>query len=350
MSISDIIKGAFLSLALSIPSCTSRLENNVAVHDCQPRAILRDFEIEILNSQGVSLETAEKGISMGYSLADLRYINENDFERGIDFKKAGFIGPHISLFLEYNIPPDFAKDYRLSDSPLTLCKMHKAGVRKISKQPVADYQISYKDFSELDANSEDTEVPIELARFIGKVPYNINIKDKKEFEELVCSEARKLGLEMSNTKQIIKNSAEIVAHRLEWKDVDKDHLARGIKKSHDWYFNEGVGDCDKYASLVSAIFNIFNKDRGVYVLPFPLVKNLEEHCWNTIVVIRKNKLVFSDIDATFYDTQGKLEAGEFHIDRRNYSEKAQNFLRENFGKRDYWINENVAVTFVYSNQ
>ncbi len=232
-----------------------------------------------------------------------------------------------SFAIGYSIPFSFQ-----SCKNLDVVKKFEKKVkpRKTRTYDIYGERIFYQDFSKIDFSSVEKEKELVVPWDLGFILEHPKIKDKEKLEGLVFEEARKLGytkesISKLSIKDAILLSVEVVASRINYYDVDHD---KKFIKEHgaflpiDVYFELGKGDCDKYASAVIAVFDVFkdlNKNlKNVYITNSGIGHIPQPHDWNAIIILYENKIVVSHIDPTFYDNGGKLEGEKgFHIPENN---------------------------------
>jgi len=220
------------------------------------------------------------------------------------------------------------------------------------EEKLSPKEMLYKELVYMDYSSIDFEVPKE--KIIWPNYFYVNeprIKNSGKLEEIIYNEAIRLGYskEKLNTlsiKDVIDLSIEIVCNLLEPYDVDWDKeflIKYGEYLPIEEYLGIGLGDCDKYADALKAVFDIIDKDNpntdliflfsgrtGGYVIP---------HRWNVICFKTDDKLVITHIDPTFYDVYGDLEAEIGYHFPNNHLELEARFLD------DIWLFEDSYILF-----
>ena len=88
-------------------------------------------------------------------------------------------------------------------------------------------------------------------------------------------------------------------------------LKNGEHLSADKYFKIGKGDCDKYASVLTAVFRVIKKInpnlKNIYISNNGLGHYIKPHDWNSLVFLTPDKIILTHIDPTWYDNNGGLE-------------------------------------------
>jgi len=303
---------------------------------------LLPFQIGDFNNKDIPPEFAERALALGYMAGDLEYITKINLEEGIKFKKQGFSAWEIVRFVEDKVPLEYVLAKRdLLKSSYELSKMYHSSIRDeiISQKSTLEiYQqnIFYQDFSKIKINKSPDRIAIpgDIARQILIGDLIVQFEDTKRFEREVFLEAEKLGytrekIRLLDPRDSVEAAVKIVASRMTWEDVDNektDFFKKNGRLSVDNYFYLGLGDCDKYSFLTSAVFRILKTQSGIenaHVLPFSLGGNSGlKHAWNTVVFIEKDKITFSDIDVVQYDTKNNMDATSGHLDKDNYIQRA----------------------------
>ncbi|MBI4837328.1 MAG: hypothetical protein HY813_02915 [Candidatus Portnoybacteria bacterium] len=195
--------------------------------------------------------------------------------------------------------------------------------------------IFYKNFSDITQKlipGQLIEVPVDLAEyFIARSP---KVADLKRFEKEFWEEAGELGytkqeLQTADAPEVIMAIVETVASRITYFNVDgdKNFKARYGKDllQMDTYFHLKLGDCDKYRDITIALYGIIKNSFDVVKKRNPNLTNvylsveklggiIRNHAWVTIVILREDSLIISQIDPTFYDSTDVLEAENgYHI-------------------------------------
>jgi hypothetical protein len=166
------------------------------------------------------------------------------------------------------------------------------------------------------------------------------IENKKKLENIVFTEAEKIGYSQEKIANLraheaIDLSVQIVCNLLNYYDVDldKDFIQKyGEHLPIEKYLETGLGDCDKYATGVKAVFDVIAKGNPnterIYVFSQGLGGYTIRHAWSTIIFMTDGNLIMAQIDPTFYDNNAKLEAERgFHIPK-SYLELEANFLKD----------------------
>lgn len=199
--------------------------------------------------------------------------------------------------------------------------------------------IIYYNFTEIPNNlalTRKIEMPFDLEEYVENKWSIPRIKNILRFEKEFWDEAIKLGyskekFQNMNIQEAVWAAVKITCSRISYFDVDADKAfikKYGVLLPADEYFHLKLGDCDKYANITIACFNIikrFNKNlQNVYLSQSDLGGNNIPHAWICILIVQKDGLIISHIDPTFYDNKDKLEASDYHLDRDN------NFYLVNF--------------------
>lgn len=168
--------------------------------------------------------------------------------------------------------------------------------------------------------------PRDLADSLNQRHNKYRIENNKRFTEMIWAEGKKSGINpgtvaSAHPLDCVKMAVDIVASGITYHLVDNDK--KFIKKHgeflpHDKYFSLGLGDCDKYASLVIAVFDIFKQHnhrlQNIYISSDHFGGEALLHAWNSVIILQKDKMILSHIDPTFHDNSGELEAQiDYHI-------------------------------------
>ena len=169
-----------------------------------------------------------------------------------------------------------------------------------------------------------------------------NLSNPERFSNELFSLADEMGFNKESISRLDPNeliglSYKIVADRITYSNVDSDPE---FKKEHgeeflpiDGYFYLGGGDCDKYAYLTIETFNLFksinsNPKTGNVYLSREFGNVTQPHAWVSITINESpNKLSISQIDPTFYDSMGEIDACEFHVNQDHFEFLVLNKLR-----------------------
>ncbi|MCK5322382.1 MAG: hypothetical protein KAJ47_03900 [Candidatus Aenigmarchaeota archaeon] len=144
-----------------------------------------------------------------------------------------------------------------------------------------------------------------------------HIEDIDRFSSKVFETANKLGyskkdIKNMNPKEAIELSQKIVCENIKYYFVDDDKefkkcFEEEIPKfkwgyrtlPHDRYFEIGLGDCDKYSALNTAVFDLLKKEnrhlKNVYVFE-EIGGTKERHSWNSVLYLKENKAYISHIN------------------------------------------------------
>lgn len=334
----------------------------------------KGYEIAELIKNKVSIQTAKHLQEIGYSGLDIPWLVKYNLEpkqtlkykqTGINrygwaaalknnlkpediekYKGKGFTPDEASFLLIYKVPLEFALSKKTEFDVLDICALYPSALRNSKISPKTTEQIYqdnifYSDFNKLQINDSSStlqiSVPKDLALFLIQPINSPEIKDKEKFSHLVLEEAEKLKYSQEKIKTLspksaIKLAVDITSRRISYFDVDRDKdfiVKHGEHLSSDKYFEIGLGDCDKYQKITQAVFDIFREInpglQNVYLTSSRLGGKTDiQHAWNTVVYLNTDRIYYSQIDPTFYDSTKKLEAGSFHLDKANF--------RENFYK------------------
>lgn len=188
--------------------------------------------------------------------------------------------------------------------------------------------IKYYNFSELPEESipkEKVKLPSDLERSIDSYVNRPTIKDPSRFREEVLKEAEKLGyseemLKSLSVKEAIFTAAKIAGSKINYHLVDSDpeFIGKyGTDITTDEYFHIGLGDCDKYRNITLGIFDIMKEInpnlRNAYLSSESIGGYMDFHAWVSIIIPCKEEIMLCHVDPTFYDNDGKFEAGEKHV-------------------------------------
>lgn len=194
----------------------------------------------------------------------------------------------------------------------------------------SEFRISYQDFRKIDSiniPSNQVEIPNDLESLVSRLADGASLSNPDRFHNEVLQLSNEMGyskerLSQLRPSELIRLSVDIVGNRLEYFDVDKDDEFIRKNGEHlpvDSYFYIGKGDCNRYANLTIATYNLLksiNSDpsvRNVY-LTRNFGGNGGFHAWVSVVVaISPNQIFVSHIDPTYYDSIGKLEADSEHV-------------------------------------
>ncbi len=216
----------------------------------------------------------------------------------------------------------------------------------IDPENTTSLDINYFNFSEMDS----INIPFKYIEPVAGLEDIIvdhygrfsDISDPERFSNAIFSSANKMGFDKESIstldpKELIDLSYKIITERITYADVDSDPE---FAKKHgeqflpiDKYFYLGEGDCDKYAHLTIATFNLLKninsdpKIENVY-LSREFGNVAQPHAWVSITINESpDKLSLSQIDPTFYDSMGEIEACEFHVNRDHFEFRVLNELR-----------------------
>ena len=198
--------------------------------------------------------------------------------------------------------------------------------------------IVYKHYGEIDFGKvakDKMNIPLDLLRYLsvtnldlpqcflpmGNYRRNALEDNVKQMRGSVFEGARDLGFSKADifnlpAQEAVALMIEIVAKRLDYHEVDDDQ--RFIKEFGAYlptwkYWELKLGDCDKYSSSLTVVFNIFkmnNPNLGNIYITNRTNREIDVgivgldgkiHRWNEFIIMGNNSIVISDIDPTFYD-------------------------------------------------
>jgi len=183
-----------------------------------------------------------------------------------------------------------------------------------------------------------------------------NLADPKGFEERILGMLWHKGiggerLASLPPRRALLLAVQTVVDQMTYATVDTLPEYEALREKHgglhravDVCFAIGKGDCDKYAALVSHVFDILKRRnpglRGIYVVPYPIgadytpADRRATHAWNAVLLFGEDTLYVSHIDATDCDRAlanarhwseavdeddpPGLEADESHIDPAHF--------------------------------
>jgi len=191
----------------------------------------------------------------------------------------------------------------------------------------SDMRVEYFDLSDMDSVPIPSS-PVALPESLDPWMVKVSISNPDRFHSEVLTLADRLGygrerIARLKPRELVELSSKIVGKKLRYHDVDHDRTfieEYGKDLPVDDYFHIGKGDCDKYADLTIAIFNLLKP-------PDPRLRNVHltrnfggnalRHAWVAIVVPESpGKISMSHIDPTNADNGGQLEANPVHVNRR----------------------------------
>ncbi|WP_257275017.1 hypothetical protein [Endozoicomonas sp. SESOKO4] len=103
-------------------------------------------------------------------------------------------------------------------------------------------------------------------------------------------------------------TALIVTQKLHYAKVDEGELKLTFSKERPIveFWRRGIGDCDKYTVLGMVVFNqlkqLFPDVLANVYLTDKLFSTCKNHAWNTVVIAEEDRLIFTYIDITRFDS------------------------------------------------
>lgn len=177
-------------------------------------------------------------------------------------------------------------------------------------------KLSFVPFDDLDTYQSDSEVtPLPEKLFLDlNGPYHLSNDVSLDEQNRILNQLSHQLTAVPNptVHQLLTLAADIVADQISYEDVDTNAydeiFPRGCSLYRYW--EQKIGDCDKYTGLYSLVFsllkqlypdilgNVYVGDARFGIAP--------RHAWNTIVIAEKDRLIITYVDVTWYDTTNTL--------------------------------------------
>lgn len=201
------------------------------------------------------------------------------------------------------------------------------------ERPLEVYFFKFPEMDSLNIPTKKIEIPENLENLINLFSYGTKVSNPERFNQEVLDVARDIGYTIEEISvlepyQLIGLSADIVGKKLLFRYVDEDPdfiKEHGKNLPIDDYFHIGKGDCDKYADLTIATYNLLKKinlnpkTKNVY-LTRDFLDNTPDHFRDLVVIpMLQHHIYLTPIDTTRVDLGGKLGASFVHVNPK-YSE------------------------------
>jgi len=299
-------------------------------------------DIEELSSKNIPADVAGKLLGLGYNCYQSVGVLEKglegeQIEEGAKFAKYVFGGEYISILVKNKIPLEYFLKQKEMMSVLFMPEVYNSELKnsqliKKSTREVYGDRIRLVKFSELEIKTEkDVGIPQDLFKAILLNSNSPRIAYEERFRTAVLNEGRRIGIndekiKSDSAKEAVLDAAKIVRNRIDYLDVDHDKdfiRIFGKYLPHDRYFELGMGDCDKYAALTTAIFQIFKEMNprlnNVYLSGGTSFGGiLDFHEWNSVIVLENDKINVSHIDPTRFYSKKLIETQDGYINSKNF--------------------------------